>query len=70
MFVNRPPTISCLDIFMVEILNLLLIKRRTRQLSSDNSSNSSPEAKKRQECDHSDSPEGERKEKEMTFFPL
>ena len=45
---------------MEEILNLLLSKRRTRQLSSDNSSNSSPEAKKRQEYDHPNSPEGER----------
>ena len=52
----------CSDDLINEIFNLVLSKRRTRQLSSDNSLKTSPEPKKLRECEHPDSPEGEREE--------
>ena len=47
---------------MEEFFKLLLSKRRTRQLSSDSSLDTSPEPKKLKECDSSNSSEGEREE--------
>ena len=47
---------------MEEFLKLLLSKRRTRQLSSDSSQDTSPEPKKPRECDNPNSSEGERDE--------
>ena len=47
---------------MGEFFKLLLSKRRTRQLSSDSSLDTSPEPKKLKECDSSNSSEGEREE--------
>ena len=44
---------------MEEFLKLLLSKRRTRQLSSDSSLDTSPEPKKPRECDNPNSFEGE-----------
>ena len=60
MLENRPPNISHLDVFMEEFLKLLLSKRRTRQLSSDSSLDTSPEPKKLRECDNPNSSKGER----------
>ena len=62
MLENRPPNISHLDVLMEEFLKLLLSKRRTRQLSSDSSLDTSPEPKKLRECDNPNSSEGERDE--------
>ena len=62
MLENRPPKISHLDVLMEEFLKLLLSKRRTRQLSSDSSLDTSPEPKKLRECDNPNSSEGERDE--------
>ena len=45
---------------MEEFFKLLLSKRRTRQLSSDSSLDTSPEPKKLKEWDSSYSSEGER----------
>ena len=56
---NRPPNISHLDDLMEEFLKLLLSKRRTRQLSSDSSLDTSPEPKKPRECDNPNFSEGE-----------
>ena len=47
---------------MEEFFKLLLSRRRTRQLSSDSSLDTSPEPKKLKECDSSNSSEGEREE--------
>ena len=47
---------------MEEFFKLLLSKRRTRQLSSDSSLDTSPEPKNLKECDSSNSCEGEREE--------
>ena len=47
---------------MEKFFKLLLSKRRTRQLSSDSSLDTSPEPKKLKECDSSNSSEGEREE--------
>jgi len=47
---------------MEEFFKLLLSKRRTRQLSSDSSLDTSPEPKKLKECDSSNSSEREREE--------
>ena len=47
---------------MEEFFKLLLSKRRTSQLSSDSSLDTSPEPKKVKECDSSNSSEGEREE--------
>ena len=52
MLENRPPNISHLDVLIEEFLKLLLSKRRTRQLSSDSSLDTSPEPKKLRECDN------------------
>ena len=62
MLENRPPNISHLDVLMEEFLKLLPSKRRTRQLSSDSSLDTSPEPKKLRECDNPNSSEGERDE--------
>ena len=62
MLENRPPNISHLDVLMEEFLKLLLSKRRTRQLSSDSSLDTSPEPKKLRECDNPNSSEGEQDE--------
>ena len=51
-----------MDDLMEEFFKLLLSKRRTRQLSSDSSLDTSPEPKKLKECDSSNSSEGEREE--------
>lgn len=59
---NRPPNISLLDDLMEEFFKLLLSKRRTRQLSSDSSLDTSPEPKKLRECDNPNSSEEERDE--------
>ena len=45
---------------MEEFLKLLISKRRTSQLSSDSSLDTSPEPKKLRECNNPNSPEGER----------
>ena len=58
----RPPNITHLDDLMEEFLKLLLSKRRTRQLSSDSSLDTSPGPKKLKECDNSNSSEGEHDE--------
>ena len=47
---------------MAEFFKLLLSKRRTSQLSSDSSLDTSPEPKKVKECDSSKTSEGEREE--------
>lgn len=47
---------------MEKFFKLLLSKRRTRQLSSDSSLDTSPEPKKLKECDSSNSSKGEREE--------
>ena len=47
---------------MEEFFGLLLTDRRTRQLSSDSSLDTSPQPKKLKECDSSNSSEGEREE--------
>ena len=47
---------------MEKFLKLLVSKRRTSQLSSDTSLDTSPEPKKLKECDSSNSSEGEREE--------
>ena len=47
---------------MEKFFKLLLSKRRTRQLSSDSSLDTSPEPKKLKECDNFNSSEGEREE--------
>ena len=47
---------------MEEFFKLLLSKRRTRQLSSDSSLDTSPERKKLKECDSSNSSGGERED--------
>ena len=47
---------------MEEFFKLLLSKRRTSQLSSDSSLDTSPEPKKVKECDSSKTSEGEREE--------
>ena len=60
MLENHPPNISHLDVLMEEFLKLLLSKRRTRQLSSDSSLDTSPEPKKLRECHNPNSSEGER----------
>ena len=62
MLENRPPNISLLDDLMEEFFKLLLSKRRTRQLSSDSSLDTSPEPKKLRECDNPNSSEEERDE--------
>ena len=58
----RSPNITNLDDLMEEGFNLLLSKRRTSQLSSDSSLDTSPESKKLKEGDISYSSEGERNE--------
>ena len=58
----RPPNITNLDDSMEEGFNLLLSKRRTSQLSSDSSLDTSPEPKKLKEGDISYSSGGERNE--------
>ena len=58
----RPPNITNLDDLMEEGFNLLLRERRTNQLSSDSSLDTSPESKKLKEGDISYSSEGERNE--------
>ena len=47
---------------MEEFFKLLLSKRRTRQLSSDSSLDTSPEPKNLKECASSNSSEGEHEE--------
>ena len=47
---------------MGKFFKLLLSKRRTRQLSSDSSLDTSPEPKKLKECDSSNSSKGEHEE--------
>ena len=59
MLENHPPNISHLDDLMEEFLKLLLRKRRTRQLSSDSSPDTSPEPKKLRERDNPNSFEDE-----------
>ena len=49
---------------MEEFFKLLLSKRRTRQLSSDSSLDTSPEPKKLKECDSFNSSEREREREE------
>ena len=69
MLENRPPNITHLDDSMEELVKLLLTKRRrTSQLSSDSSLDTSPEPKKLKECDNSNSPEGERDEEGDDIF--
>ena len=72
MLENRLPNISHLDDLMEEFLKLLLSKRRTRQLSSDISLDTSPEPKKLRECDTPNSSDGERDEEggDIILSPL
>lgn len=60
MLKNHSPNITYLDDLMEEFLKLLLSKKRTKQLSSHSSLDTSPEPKKLRECDNPNSPEGER----------
>lgn len=67
MLENCPPNITHLDDLMEELFKLLLTKRRTSQLSSDSSLDTSPEPKKLKECNNSNSSERERNEGDDIF---